>query len=106
MYLNDIFGTGKNRVRAFDKTGGNTESSGISRPLVEMKFMVPSAVYLGHKVDSKELHPSLEKVKHPGLVMCMQELKPFLGLLTYYGKSLMSLSTISRPQTHPQEKVM
>ena len=53
--------------------------------------MVPSATYLGHRIDAEGLHPVAEKVKaiteapQPKNVW---ELKSYLGLLTYNSKFL------------------
>ena len=64
------------------------------------KFMVPSVPYLGHVIDEKGLHPLPEKVE----AICqaptpknVTELKSYLGLLTYYGKFLLNLSTHLAP---------
>ena len=62
--------------------------------------MLPSVVYLGHKIDAQGLHPLLEKVKAikdmPKLRNVF-ELKSYLRLLSYYLKFLPNLSTILAP---------
>ena len=62
--------------------------------------MVPSVIYLGHVVDSEVLHPNPAKVKavaEAPRLHNVQELKSFLGLLTYYGTFLPNLSTMFAP---------
>ena len=57
-------------------------------------------VYLGHVVDSEGLHPNPDKVEAVAEALRprnVQELKSFLGLLTYYDKFLPNLSTILVP---------
>ena len=58
--------------------------------------MVPEVVYLGHKINAKGLYPLAEKVEAVQAVPVpknVTELKSYLGLLSYYGKFLLNLST-------------
>ena len=63
-------------------------------------FMALEVEYLGHKVNSEGIHPTADKVKaiqdvpQPHNVT---ELKSFLGLLSYYSKFLLNMSTTLSP---------
>lgn len=62
--------------------------------------MKPSITYLGHKIDQIGLHPLTEKVEaiHKAPTpKSVQELKSYLGLLTYYSKFLPSMSSTLYP---------
>ena len=62
--------------------------------------MQSEVVYLGHVIDKTELHPdkrriqAITKAPRPQNVT---ELKAYLGLLSYYGKFLQTLSTVLAP---------
>ena len=60
--------------------------------------MVSSSSYLRFKIDAQGLHPLPDKVEvilnAPASVT---ELKLFLGLLNYYGKLILNLSTVLYP---------
>ena len=59
--------------------------------------MLPSVVFLGHKIDAQGLHPLPEKVKAIKEVpkpRNVSELKLYMGLLGYYSKFLPNLPTI------------
>ena len=58
-----------------------------------MKIFV---TYLGHRIDATRLHPLPDKVqaiKDAPAPQSVQELKSYLGMLTYYSKFLPNLST-------------
>ena len=62
--------------------------------------MVPSVVYLGHRIDREGLHPLAEKVKaikEAPRPRNASELKSYLGLLTYYSKFMPNLSSTLAP---------
>ena len=64
------------------------------------QFLMSSVSYLGHRIDAKGLHPLPDKIQaimdapDPQNV---QELKSYLGLLSYYGKFLPNLSSVLAP---------
>ena len=63
-------------------------------------FNTKSVVYLGHQIDRERLHRTEEKVKaleRAPRPRNVTELKSFLGLMTYYGKSISQLSTLLTP---------
>ena len=63
-------------------------------------FLSPSVTYLGHVIDSQGLHPIQEKVQavqEAPPPRNVGELKSFIGLLMYYSKLLLNLSTLLAP---------
>ena len=64
------------------------------------EFLAKSVVYLGHKIDPKGLHPTIDKVdaitKAPTPQNC-SELKAYLGLLNYYNKFMPNLASELAP---------
>ena len=61
-------------------------------------FMLPSVVYLGHRIDADGLHPLAEKIQavlDAPAPKNVTELWAYLGLLGYYGKFLPSQYTLS-----------
>ena len=62
--------------------------------------MAPSVVHFGYRIGAQGLHPMPEKVKavmkapQPTTVT---ELNSYLGLLNYYGKFMLNISTILGP---------
>ena len=62
--------------------------------------MQPKVDYLGYCIDKDGLHPMPTKVE--AIVKApepknVQEVRAFLGLVTYYGKFIPHLSTIAHP---------
>ncbi len=56
--------------------------------------------YLGHKIDEADLHPledNIQDIKEAPNPQSVQELKAYLGILTYYGKFLPNLSSTLYP---------
>ena len=76
------------------------EKAGLRVRRDKYEFMVNSVTYLGHQIDPDGLHPLSDKVqavKDAPSPRNVQELKAYLGLLTYYGKFLPDLSTVLAP---------
>ena len=62
--------------------------------------MVSSVTFLGHKVDKDSLHllpDKINAVRNAPTTRNVQELKSYLGLLSYYSKFLPKLSTVLAP---------
>ena len=76
-----------------EKTGENRTQAKMSK----FQFMEPSVSCLGHRIDAEGLHPLPDKVQavvdapDPQNV---QELKSYLGLLSYYGKFFSNLLSV------------
>ena len=65
-----------------------------------MSVFVSSVTYLGHKIDAEGLHPPPDKVQaiqEAPSPTNVQELKTYLGLLTYYTRFLTNISTVLSP---------
>ncbi len=75
-------------------------NSGLRVKMKKCEFMKPYVDYLGHRIDAEGLHPLPDKVEaihNAPSPQSVQELKAYLGLLTYYGKFLPKLSSVLFP---------
>ena len=103
VYLDDIQITGKDEashLKALEEVLKRLSDAGLRVKRDKYLFVVSSVVFLGHKVDSKGLHPLQDKIKAIEAAptpSSVTELKAYLGLLTYYGKFLPNLSTRLTP---------
>ena len=64
------------------------------------RFLQPSVIFLGHRIDAEGLHPTEEKLKaivEAPAPKYIQELRSFLGLINYYGKFIPNAATILAP---------
>ena len=69
--------------------------------------MQKSVEYLGHKLDASGLHLTTTKIKavvDAPTQKNLSELKSYLGLLNYYGRFLLNLSTMIHPLSGLQRK--
>ena len=76
------------------------EKAGLRARHTKCSFMVPSVTFLGHTVDEKGLHPipdKVEEVTKAPRPQNAQELKSFLGLLSYYSKFVPNLASVLAP---------
>ena len=65
-----------------------------------MPIFVSSVTYLGHKIDAEGLHPLADKViaiQEAPPPTNIQELRAYLGLLTYYNRFLPNKSAVLSP---------
>ena len=103
MYLDDILISGKDEashLKALEEVLKRLSDAGLRVKRDKCLFLVSSVVFLGHKVDSKGLHPlqdKIEAIEAAPTPSSVTELKAYLGLLTYYGKFLPNLSTRLTP---------
>ena len=103
VYLDDILITGKSEsehLLNLKLVLQRLELAGLHLKKKKCEFLVPSITYLGHRIDAQGLHPLREKVD--AIVKATRpksvtELKAFLGLLNYYGKFILNLSSILHP---------
>ena len=66
VYLDDILITGKdnvNHLKNLKEVLFQLEKTGFKLRKDKCSFMVPSVTYLGHKIDTKDVHPVQDKVK-------------------------------------------
>ena len=105
VYLDDILITGKSEddhLLILKKVFARLSEAGLRIKLAKCDFMKPSITYLGHKIDQTGLHPLAEKVEaiHKAPTpKSVQQLKSYLGLLTYYSKFLPYMSSTLFPPT-------
>ena len=103
VYLDDILVSGATEaehLQTLDQVFDRLEKAGLRVREDKCEFMVKSVSYLGHQIDAKGLHPLSDKVqavKDSPSPQSVQELKAYLGLLSYYSKFLPDLSTVLAP---------
>ena len=89
VYLDDILlssTTESDHLKLVDQVLDRLEKVGLRARKGKCQFFVPSITYLGHKIDAKGLHPLSDKIKaiqDAPSPTNVQELKAYLGLLTY-----------------------
>ena len=87
-------------MAALETVLARLEQAGLRLPRKKYYFMMSSVEYLGHRIDSKGLHPTEEKlraVKDAPRPKNVSELKAFLGMLSYYSRFLPNMSTALAP---------
>ena len=103
VYLDDILlssATESDHLKLIDHVLDRLEKAGLRARKGKCQFFVPSVTYLGHKIDAEGLHPLPDKVKaiqDAPSPTNVQELKAYLGLLTYYSRFLPNMSTVLSP---------
>ena len=61
-------------------------------------------IYVDHKIDAEGLHPLVQAIQEAPTPTNVQELKAYLGLLTYYSKFLPNMATVLSPLYHLLQK--
>ena len=103
VYIDDILVTGPTadkHLETLEQVLARLENAGLRVKQSKCKFMAPSVEYLGFKIDANGLHPLVEKVeavRDAPTPRNVQELKAYLGLLTYYSKFLPNMSSVLTP---------
>ena len=102
-YLDDILITGSDsasHASSLRKVLERLRKAGLKVKAEKCKLMLPSIVYLGHRLDAEGIHPTEEKVqalqKAPAPTN-VAELRAFLGLINYYAKFLPNISSTLSP---------
>ena len=102
-YIDDIIITGKSaeeHLSHLEEVLKRLLRHGIHVKLAKCRFLQPSVIFLGHRIDADGIHPTDEKLK--AIVKApspknVQELRSFLGLINYYGKFIPNAATILAP---------
>jgi len=103
VYLDDILITGcteGKHLEALEEVLTRLDKVGLRVKSKKCEFGKTSVTYLGHRIDATGLHPLPDKVqaiKDAPAPQSVQELKSYLGMLTYYSKFLPNLSTTLYP---------
>ena len=103
VYLDDILLSSANtsdHLKLIDQVLDRLEKTGLRARKEKCEFFADSVAYLGHKIDSEGLHPlpdKVEAIQNARVPTNVQELRAYLGLLTYYSRFLPNLSTVLSP---------
>ena len=103
VYLDDILITGatkEDHLVTLEEVLNRLDKVGLRVKRKKCEFLKESVGYLGHKIDALGLHPLADKVqaiKDAPTPRSLQELRSYLGILTYYGKFLPNLSSVLSP---------
>ena len=84
-------------IQLVDQVLEHLEKAGLHARKEKCQFFESSITYLGHKIDGEGVHPLPDKVKAIQEALPptnIQELRAYLGLLTYYNRFLPSMSTV------------
>lgn len=102
-YIDDIIISGSDLSSCKDRVEqvlSRLQKYGITVNEDKCKFFEPKVEYLGYLIDSKGLHPMMDKIKaikETKPPQNVKELKAYLGLLNYYHKFIPNLSTKLEP---------
>lgn len=94
VYLDDILVLGTTEaehLQTLDQVFDRLEKTGLNVHKGKCEFMAKSISYLGHQIDVDGLHPlsdKVQEVRDAPSPQSVQELKAYLGLLSYYSKFL------------------
>lgn len=102
-YLDDILITGldsASHASSLRKVLERLRNAGLKVKAEKCELMLPSIVYLGHRLDAEGIHPTEEKVRalqEAPVPTNVAELRAFLGLINYYAKFVPNLSSTLSP---------
>ena len=102
-YIDNILVTGINEdehLSNLEEVFARLEKHGFRLKKGKCQFLANSVEYLGHQIDSegvKAMPSKIEAIVKAPEPTNVQELRSFLGLLNYYGKSIKNLSSILHP---------
>jgi hypothetical protein len=103
VMLDDIVITGKDdqeHLQNLDKVLARLEEYGLRLNLDKCQFFKDSVTFCGHIIDRDGLHKTPDKIQaitNAPKPENIAQLKPFLGLVNYYGKFLPDLPTVLNP---------
>jgi len=87
-------------LKLLDQVLDRLEKAGLIARKEKCEFLANSVTYLGHKIDGEGLHPlpdKVEAIQNARPPTNVQELRAYLGLLTYYSKFLPNMSVVLSP---------
>ena len=104
--MDDILTSGsskKDHLQKLQKVLEKLQSAGLSLNHEMCIFLVNSVSYLGHQIDAKGLHPlqgKLDAIVKALAPKSVTELKVFIGLMNYYSKFVLNLTSLLHPLYH------
>ena len=102
-YIDDIIVTGQTaeqHLENLEEVLRRLLKHGVHAKKSKCRFLQPSVVFLGHRIDADGIHPTEEKLRAIVQVPApknVQELRSFLDLISYYGKFIHNAATILSP---------
>ena len=87
-------------MQLVDQVLERLQKAGLRARKEKCHFFVSSVTYLGHKIDAEGLHSLADKVtaiQEAPPPTNIQELREYLGLLTYYNRFLPNMSAVLSP---------
>ncbi len=105
-YIDDIIITGQTTEEHLERLEELLQrllQHGMHVKKSKCRFLQPSVIFLGHRIDAEGLHPTEEKLKAivdaaaPKNIQELHCVRSFLGLINYYGKFIPNAATILAP---------
>ena len=103
VFLDNILITGRTEeehLKNIDETLKRLSDAGLRLKKSKCSFMKPSLECLGHRVDAEGFHPveaKVKAVKDAPAPQNVPELKPFLGMINFYGNFIHNLASTLGP---------
>ncbi|GFX10661.1 retrovirus-related Pol polyprotein from transposon 412 [Trichonephila clavipes] len=110
VFMDDARITGSDEISHFtalEEFFKKCREHGLKLNLNKSKFFQNEINFLGHRIDSKGLHKTDEKISavvNAPVPRNVHEVKSFLGLVNFYGKFCENLATIANPLNNLTKK--
>ena len=103
VFIDDILISGETEathLKTVEEVLGKLNEAGLRLKREKCAFMLNSVEYLGHNISADGLRPTEEKIRAIAEAQTprnVAQLRSFLGLVNYYGKILLQLSSTLSP---------